>query len=72
LFNFFNNIVFKPAKIIIDENQTKIFNNIGTKLINKYKDNYILIDDNYDNAISNLNKLAIDNIKLFNLIMIDD
>ena len=72
MFNFFNNIVFKPAKIIIDENQTKIFNNIGTKLINKYKDNYILIDDNYDNAISNLNKLAIDNIKLFNLIMIDD
>jgi hypothetical protein len=65
LFNFFNNIVFKFAKIIIDENQTKIFNNIGTKLINKYK-------DNYDNAISNLNKLAIDNIKLFNLIMIDD
>ena len=46
---------------IIDEKQTKIFNNIGTKLINKYKDNYILIDDNYDNAISNLNKLAIDN-----------
>ena len=65
MFNFFNNIVFKFAKIIIDENQTKIFNNIGTKLINKYK-------DNYDNAISNLNKLAIDNIKLFNLIMIDD
>jgi hypothetical protein len=56
---------------IIDENQTKIFNNIGNKLINKYKDNYILIDDNYDNAISNLNKLAIDNVKLFNLIMID-
>jgi|688.fasta_scaffold19476_14 hypothetical protein len=55
--------------IVIDENQQKIWNNIGVKLIQNSKriSKFKLIDDSYTFALSKFRKRG----RIFNLIMID-